>query len=225
MCFNETASLAAFSIGVLSTMILLHMKLYKFSIFYTSIFLMQLIEYYAHKSLLTNDTNMNKISAYFGYFLIITQPIILSYISFNDLHKNSQNTLIILCLAYIIYGLYVFLKTYKSKNFRISYAENICKTTVCRLKWEYYNVNFYNSLILLLLYFSITYFVGFNRKSKNISILPILTFLLGLTMLYVVFETKELNINFSLNSLWSSLWCFMCVIVGPLVIMNKNLAI
>ena len=55
MCFNETASLTAFSIGVISTMVLLYMKLYKFSIFYISIFLMQLIEYYSHKSLLTND--------------------------------------------------------------------------------------------------------------------------------------------------------------------------
>ena len=54
MCFNETASLVAFSIGVISTIVLFHMKLYKFAIFYISIFTMQLIEYYSHKSLKTN---------------------------------------------------------------------------------------------------------------------------------------------------------------------------
>ena len=219
MCFNETASLVAFSIGVISTIILFQMKLYKFSIFYISIFTMQLIEYYAHKSLTTNNIAMNKMSAYFGYFLIMTQLLLLSYLSFNDIHKKSQNTLIILCLAYIIYGLYVFLKTYKSKKFRISYIENVCKTATCRLKWEYYNINFYNSLILSLFFFGIAYFVSYNRKSKNISILPIFSFLLGLTLLYVTFDTKQFG------SLWASLWCFTCVIAGPLVIMNKNLAI
>ena len=219
MCFNEAASLVAFSIGVISTIVLFYMKLYKFAIFYISIFTMQLIEYYAHKSLKTNNIAMNKMSSYFGYFLIMSQPLLLSYLSFNDIHKNSQNTLIMLCLAYMIYGLYVFLKTYKSKKFRISYIENVCKSTVCRLKWEYYNVNVYNSLILSLFFFGIAFFVGYYRKSDNISILPIFTLLLGLTLLYVTFDTKQFS------SLWASLWCFTCVTAGPLVIMNKNLTI
>ena len=218
MCFNESASLAAFSVGLLSTMVLLHMKLYKFSIFYISIFLMQLIEYYAHKSLLTNNTNMNKMSAYFGYFLIMTQPIILSYISFNDLHKNSQNTLIILCLAYIIYGLYVFLNNYKSKQFRISCVEKKYNNSVCRLNWDFLFVNFYSGLMMGLFYFGITSFVSYNRKSDNISILTMLVFLLGLTFLYITSENKKLHV-------FSSLWCFICVIAGPFVIMNKNLTI
>ena len=218
MCFNESASLAAFSIGVLSTMVLLHMKLYKFSIFYTSIFLMQLIEYYAHKSLLTNNINMNKISSYFIYFLIMSQPIILSYLCFNDIHKNSQNTLIILCLTYLIYGIYVFIKTYKSENFKISYAEKKCNNSVCRLNWDLLSVNFYYRLISGLFYFGISSFVAYNRKSDNISILTILVFLLGLTFLYITNENKKIHV-------FSSLWCFISVIAGPLVIMNKNLTI
>ena len=179
---------------------------------------MQLIEYYSHKSLLTNDMNMNKISAYFIYFLIILQPIILSYLSFDDIPKELQNTLLFLCLTYIIYGLYVFYKSYKSKQFKISYLEKVCNNSVCRLNWEFFSVNFYNSLIIILFYFGITFFVGYNRKSYNISILVILTLLLGLTMISIISENKKLNI-------FGSLWCFTCVIAGPLVIMNKNLAI
>ena len=218
MCFNETASLVAFSIGVISTIILFQMKLYNFSIFYISIILVQLVEYYAHKSLLTNNINMNKISSYFIYFLIMSQPIILSYLTFNDIHKNSQNTLIILCLTYLIYGLYVFFKTYKSKKFQISYIEKQCNNSVCRLNWDLLAVNFYYRLISGLFYFGISSFVAYNRKSENISILTILVFLLGLTFLYITSENKELHV-------FSSLWCFISVITGPLVIMNKNLAI
>jgi len=176
MCFNETASLVAFSIGVISTIILFQMKLYNFSIFYISIFTMQLVEYYAHKSLTTNNIAMNKMSAYFGYFLILSQPIILSYLTYNNIDKNFQNTLIFLCLSFITFGLF---------------------------------------------YFGIAYFVSYNRKSKNISILPILTFLLGLTILYMMFETKQIN-TFK-TSIFGSLWCYLCVIAGPLVILNKNL--
>ena len=218
MCFNETASLAAFSIGVLSTMVLLHMKLYKFSIFYILIILVQLVEYYAHKSLSINNINMNKISSYFIYFITFLQPIILSYLTFNDIHKNSQNTLIILCLAYIIYGLYVFVKTYKSKQFRISCVEKKYNNSVCRLNWDFLFVNFYSGLMMGLFYFGITSFVSYNRKSDNISILTMLVFLLGLTFLYITSENKKLNV-------FSSLWCFISVMAGPLVIMNKNLAI
>ncbi len=218
MCFNETASLVAFSIGVLSTMVLLHMKLYKFSIFYISVILVQLIEYYAHKSLSTNNINMNKISSYFIYFLTFLQPIILSYLSFNDIHKNSQNTLIILCLAYIIYAIYVFVKTYKSKQFKISCVQTKYNNSVCRLNWDFLFVNFYNGLMMGLFYFGISSFVAYNRKSDNISILTILVFLLGLTFLYITNENKKLHV-------FSSLWCFICVTAGPLVIMNKNLTI
>ena len=218
MCFNETASLVAFSIGVISTIVLFYMKLYKFAIFYISIFTMQLIEYYAHKSLKTNNIAMNKMSAYFGYFLIMSQPLLLSYLSFNDIPKELQNTLLFLCLTYIIYGLYVFYKSYKSKQFKISYLEKVCNNSVCRLNWEFFSVNFYNSLIIILFYFGITFFIGCNRKSYNISILFILTLLLGLTMISIISENKKLNI-------FGSLWCFVCVIAGPLVIMNKNLAI
>ena len=184
---------------------------------------MQLVEYYAHKSLLTNNINMNKIAAYFGYFLIMMQPIVLSYVNYSNIDSESQNILIVLCLSFIIFGLFSFYQNYKSKKFRISYLENICKNTICRLKWEYFNINFFHNAIFGLFYFGITIFVGYNKNPHNITILPILVFLLGLTILYMMFETKKLN-TFK-TSIFGSLWCFMCVTAGPLVIMNKNLAI
>lgn len=223
MCFNETASLVAFSIGVISTIILFQMKLYKFSIFYISIFLMQLVEYYAHKSLLTNNVNMNKLASYFGYFLILSQPIILSYITYNNINKKFQKTLIFLCLSFITFGLFSFYQNYKSNKFRISYIENICENIVCRLKWEYFNINFYHNFIFGLFYFGIMVLIGYNRKVHNDSILLILTFLLGLTILYMMFETKQIN-TFK-TSIFGSLWCYLCVLAGPLVIMNKNLIV
>ena len=223
MCFNETASLIAFSVGVISTIILIQMKLYKFSIFYISIFLMQLVEYFAHKSLSTNDIAMNKLASYFGYFLILSQPIILSYITYDNINKDFQNTLIFLCVSLIAFGLYSFHQNYKSDKFRISYIKNVCENIVCRLKWEYFNINFFNNLIFLLFYFGIMVLIGYNRKIHNDSILLILTFLLGLTILYMMFETKQIN-SFK-TSIFGSLWCYLCVLAGPLVIMNKNLIV
>ncbi len=139
---------------------------------------MQLVEYYSHKSLSTNNINMNKISAYFDYFLIISQPIILNFVSYNNIDSKSQNILIFLCLSFIIFGLFSFYKNYKSKKFRISYLENICKNTICRLEWEYFNINFFHNLIFALFYFGITIFVGYNQNPYNITILPVLVFYL-----------------------------------------------
>ncbi len=151
------------------------------------------------------------------------QPIILSYVSYNNIDSKSQNILILLCLSFIIFGLFSFYKNYKSKKFRISYLENTCKNTICRLEWEYFNINFFHNVIFALFYFGITIFVGYNMNPYNITILPVLVFLLGLTILYMMFETKKLN-TFKIN-IFGSLWCFICVIAGPFVIMNKNLTI
>ena len=222
MCFNETASLVAFSIGVLSTIVLFYMKLYSFSIFYISIFLMQLIEYYAHKSLRTNNMYMNKITAYTAYFLILLQPIILSYVSYDNINSKKQNILILLCLSFLIFGLFSFYQNYKSKKFKISYFENVCENTICRLNWNYFDINFYHSFIFSLFYFGIILFVGYYRKLYYNSILTIMTFLLGLTILYMITENKKIKLFNA--KFFGSLWCFICVVAGPLVIMNKKLA-
>ena len=223
MCFNETASLAAFSIGVISTMVLVYMKLYNFSLFYSTIILMQLVEYYAHKSLLTNNINMNKIASYFAYFLLISQPLILSYISYSNINHESQNTLILLCIGFIVFGLFSFYQNYTSNQFRISYIDNICKTSFCRLNWEYFNINLFHNYIFALFYFGIIAYVGYSRNLNKNNILLISMILLGLTILYMMIENKKINAFKS--SLFGSLWCFLCVILGPLVIINKKLAI
>ena len=223
MCFNETASLAAFSIGVISTIVLIRMKLYNFSLFYSTIILMQLVEYYAHKSLLTNNINMNKIASYFAYLLLMIQPLILSYVSYSNINRKSQNTLILLCISFIVFGLFSFYQNHTSSKFRISYIDNVCKTSFCRLNWEYFNIKLFHNHIFLLFYFGIISYVGYNSNLNKNNFLIISMLILGITLLYMMTENKEINVLNS--SFFGSLWCFLCVILGPLVIMNKNLAL
>ena len=165
---------------------------------------------------------MNKITAYTAYFLILLQPIILSYLSYDNINSKKQNILILLCLSFLIFGLFSFYQNHKSKKFRISYIENVCENTFCNLEWEFINLNFYHNLIFVLFYFGIAAFVGYYRQIYYNSILPILTFLLGLTILYMMIKTKKIKL-FNVSFI-GSLWCFLCVVAGPLVIMNKNLA-
>tara|TARA_B100000886_G_scaffold211502_1_gene146486 strand:- start:96 stop:767 length:672 start_codon:yes stop_codon:yes gene_type:complete len=223
MCFNESASLVAFTIGALSTIILFYNKLYNFAIFYISIISMQLVEYFAHKSLSTNNKNMNKMSAYFAYFLLLSQPLLLSYITYDDINNQAQNIVMLLCITFLMFGLYSFYQNYKSNKFSISYLNNACLNKICRLDWKYISLNFYHNIVFGLLYFGITGIISFNRRSHNNSILLILLFLLGLTILYMMFDTNKTNI-FRIN-FFGSLWCFLCVVAGPLVIINRNLAI
>ena len=76
MCFNPTASLIAFSIGFVSWIILLYLKLYNSSIIVLYLSIMQLLEYYAHISIINKDNDTNVITSKLIFIFALIQPIL-----------------------------------------------------------------------------------------------------------------------------------------------------
>ena len=78
MCFNAPVSLSVFSIGIICLGIIISRKMYFVGVFYLSVIAMQLLEYFAHISLDTNNFELNKQMAVGILALIFLQPVLFS---------------------------------------------------------------------------------------------------------------------------------------------------
>ena len=92
MCFNASVSISVFALGIICLGIMVSRKLYFFSVFYLFIIIMQLLEYFAHISLMNNDSKLNKLSASFALLLLVLQPVIFSLYA-GLIENNSKNFL------------------------------------------------------------------------------------------------------------------------------------
>jgi len=214
MCFNPTASLIAFSIGLVSFIILLYLKIYNASIIVFDLFVIQLLEYFAHTSIINKDQVMNNISSKLIFIFVLIQPILyyLTSLITNKQYiiKNANDYLFILPIYIIICVLFYFYLN--SKNlFKTTYLNDSCKS-ICRLSWDFFGYNKLISIIILLLYIAI--FIAFW---KNISLNYYSHILIVIAFIYTVFLTRDLK---SIFSIFGSIWCFLSVTYGPLVIMN-----
>ena len=78
MCFNAKASISVFTIGIICLGVIFVRKMYFVGVFYLSVILMQLLEYFAHISLDNNNLKLNKQMAVGILALIFLQPVIFS---------------------------------------------------------------------------------------------------------------------------------------------------
>ena len=214
MCFNPTASLIAFSIGFISFIIMFYLKMYNISIVLFDLFIIQLLEYYAHTSIINKDTNTNIIVSKLIYVFVIIQPLIYYISSLITkgpfIFKNANNYLwllpiyIIICIIYYHY--------LNSKNlFKTTYLSDTCKS-ICRLSWDFFGYNKLFSVIILILYLLICIIFW-----KNVSFKYYGQILIIIAFIYTVFLTKNLKAIFSI---FGSIWCFLSVTYGPLVLMK-----
>jgi hypothetical protein len=96
MCFNPTASLIAFFIGLISFIILLYLNIYNAAIMVFDLFIIQLLEYFAHISIINKNKNMNEISSKLIYIFVFSQPLLFYFSSFITnkpfFYKNANKT-------------------------------------------------------------------------------------------------------------------------------------
>jgi len=214
MCFNPTASLIAFSIGLISFIILLYLKIYHAAIIVFDLFVIQLIEYFAHISIINKDKNMNEISSKLIYIFVFLQPILYYFTSLitnkQYVFKDANNYLFLLPFyIFILVILYFYLNN--NKLFKTTYLDDSCKS-ICRLSWDFFSYNKIFLIIVMILYFAIILIFWKNMTFKYYGII-----LIFIAFIYTVFLTRDLK---SILSIFGSIWCFLSLTYGPLVIMR-----
>jgi hypothetical protein len=226
MCINKSASLTALVIGITFCLILYK---YKYPIFYISmlffITLMQLVEYFTHDSILTNNKKMNKICVKLILILLFIQPIIYSYMcvyypphnAFVYDNKLNPTLLILYCL------LFIFMYNYFDVNntFKSTYLTSC--SSICRLKWFQFNkisglLSFMFMIMYMLLFLNYTFYDShfkYKIMSHFVPICLIIACIYTLTLSnYTIFD-KFASVG--------SLWCFLAVFIGPILLFTyKN---
>jgi hypothetical protein len=225
MCFNSFASIIAFSIGFMCSSYLFIKKYFFYSIFCFTIIFIQLIEYFAHKSLTNNNKKLNIISAKSVGILIFLQPIIYSFLliyippnNITFLNPCRKNIFYLLLIPFIILSIIYYNYANKNNLFKIEYLHNECSNkNICRLNWTF--LNFKHNIPIILVFFYLFFFINFYFKYKNThlkliqittyinSLIPLLFFI---SFLYLIFKDRITKLNTLLSS-FGSIWCFLAV--------------
>lgn len=227
MCFNPTASLIAFSISFLSTIYLIYLKIYGSSIITGYLALIQLLEYYSHISI-NKDNNLNHLAAKLIFIVVFLQPILFCISIIIDKYKYTKiynykfnfNYSLYIFLLYIIFGLFFYNDINNKQKFKTDYLKcssinkSITSTSVCRLRWIFFEYNPYYSFIFILFYWGICLmYIG-----DNIGYILYIT-LVMIAIIYSIFVTGQIKKSFGI---FGSIWCFLAVIYGPLIIYNHT---
>lgn len=228
MCFNKTASITAFAIGSVCLGYTIYKKMYIFSVLYVTIVLMQLLEYYAHLSLNTKNAVMNKHTAMTGFILLIIQPIIWAlYVCYaHTKDKNKQNVILIVSIMFILFSVFLFNTIEKADAFKYTYLNEKCNSSICRLKWNFLSGSIIGSFVFLAFYvflFAYPYFQVLQNKMENITFFSVTIVLLVLAIIYMILLDK-ISSGKELLSGFGSIWCFLCVFIGPLMIAFPKMA-
>ena len=228
MCFNETASITAFAIGSVCLAYTIYKKMYVFSFLYVTIVLMQLVEYYAHLSLNTKNATMNKYTAMAGFILLIIQPVIWAlYVCYAcGKNKNKQTITLSMISLFLLFNVFLFNAIEKADAFRYTYLNKKCNGSICRLKWNFMSGSILGSFVFLAFYvfiFSYPYFQILKHKIEGVTYFSVTIALLVLSIIYMILCDKISNGKELLGG-FGSIWCFLCVFTGPLMIAFPKMA-
>ena len=228
MCFNETASITAFAIGSVCLAYTIYKKMYVFSFLYVTIVLMQLLEYYAHLSLNTKNAKMNKYAAMAGFILLIIQPVIWAlYVCYaHTKDKNKQNVILIMSTMFILFNVFLFNAIEKADAFRYTYLNEKCNSSICRLKWNFMSGSILGSFVFLAFYvllFAYPYFQVLKHNIYGMTYFSVTIALLVLGIIYMILCDK-ITSGKKILSGFGSIWCFLCVFTGPLMIAFPKMA-
>ena len=227
MCFNETASIVALTIGIVFSVILVYYNHIAYAGLLFAITLMQLYEYFAHHSIQTHDTALNVLSTKLIFFGIVVQPIVLAFCNVNFLpkkcyyfHPQIVKSVPWILLLYIAYSLFLFIYMNENSMFTTTYLTTPC-TSVCRLNW-FDNVKSYIASILFVIYvlFYIIIMQVYMFYDPKLPMQYINSVILIIAIVYVFFILK-LNISPGISVL-GSIWCFFAVFMGPYVLYFVN---
>jgi len=221
MCFNETASLIAFSTGMIFSAIL-YFKDYP--IFYVSmlffITLMQIVEYFTHKSITTRNLKMNELCTKLILITLFIQPIVYCYMGMYHPPKNTiQNTKFMspIMLVYILFFIFIYLYFDFHGIFKTTYLNNC--DSICRLKWfDLKGMSGLLGIIFIILYMYLFIWSGHDPRfiykwgEYFVPISLVIACIYGITL-------SNYSI-FSKISYIGSLWCFLAVFFGPIMLLT-----
>ena len=218
MCFSASASLGAFSIGVVCLALMLARKMYFFGVFYVSIILMQLLEYFGHLSLEQGSMKDNHTVTSLIFLLLFLQPVVFTlyagWIKYND--KKFLRIIGPVIAAFTLFSLYLYRYIVSHNDMSISYMNKGCDSSICRIDWSFFKSNELLSLLFVGFYFFFFMFTGryFNLSSKLSDSFSLLFTLLVLSLLYMIFVDKT-SALYDLLSGFGSIWCISAVAIGP----------
>ena len=227
MCFNETASIVALTIGVVFSVILVYYNHIAYAGLLFAITLMQLYEYFAHHSILTHDTALNVLSTKLIFFGIVLQPIVLAFCNVNFLPKTCYYNYpkIVksspwILMIYIAYSVFLFMYMNDHNMFITKYLNTQC-SSICRLNW-FDNVKSYMATILFVIYVLLYIIIMqvYMFYDPRLPLQYINSIVLIIALLYTFFILK-LNITPGISVL-GSIWCFFAVFMGPYVLYFVN---
>ena len=227
MCFNETASIVALTIGVVFSVILVYYNHIAYAGLLFAITLMQLYEYFAHHSILTHDTALNVLSTKLIFFGIVLQPIVLAFCNVNFLPKTCYynypkivKSIPWILMIYIAYSVFLFMYMNDHNMFITKYLNTQC-SSICRLNW-FDNVKSYMATILFVIYVLLYIIIMqvYMFYDPRLPLQYINSIVLIIALLYTFFILK-LNITPGISVL-GSIWCFFAVFMGPYVLYFVN---
>ena len=230
MCFNAPASMCAFLIGAVFSAILFARKQYFYSVFSFNIAIIQLLEFFVHISLNTNNHAMNKISSMLIMFFIFLQPITYSLLLYFVPPKGASFTnpqwkhmFIGLAILAFINFLCYFIYLYQNNKFHIGYL-NKCGN-VCRLDWSFMTSNWIFTWIYIFFYFVLFYNARFDVFSTTTNYLQnffMYTLVAAFVYIFIIDQVKNLG---TVVTSFGSLWCFLSVFYAMFMVFfgnNKN---
>jgi hypothetical protein len=227
MCFNETASIVALSIGIVFSTILFYYNHIAYAGILFVVSLMQLYEYFAHHSIITKNKNLNTLATKLIFFGVFIQPIAYAYFNTYYLPKNSTynypaiiNLLPALLFIYIAYSIFLYMHMNNNNMFVTKYLKTPC-TSICRLNW-FNNMDDYTTTLYLII-FLILYMAIMSLYSFYDPKLPI-QYMCGIFLVLAVFYTffiLKLKITPGI-SVFGSIWCFLAVFMGPYLLYFLN---
>lgn len=202
MCFNETASMTIFLGATLTGLYKYYNRHFNEGLFIISISIMQIAEYFVHRSIRLNDKTMQTIASIMIYTLLYLQPLANGLINYNYpkkvyYFKDHMKYFVIL------FTLYTFLTAtlFRPNGSLLVVKSSNCKHSICRLNWQTLNRNPYISGVLFTLY--VCMHLLFTNNNGSISYLICLL----CALLYVfIFDVNKTG---NIFGLWGSMWCFI----------------
>jgi hypothetical protein len=191
MCWNAEVSLNTFLFGMISmTIVLLLNKISFITILLAlTLSLIQLMEYYAWNNINNKDA-IFKLSI-IGYFIIVSQILILNYGFLNN------NDRLISVIIILVLSIYFFIYNYQNDKFYMEKGKNK------HLIWHWIDIP--TPLLLIVLIFYIYPAIQYGIITSMAIIVPLLI------SLYYYYKYKT----------WGSMWCYMSNFFWILLILKS----
>lgn len=217
MCFNETASLFALSVGWTFAAILFSKNelCYAGLLFFISF--IQLFEYFIHRSLRIKDHATNHVFTLLIFIFVALQPIVFSILNVYYTPKGAKFILPAYLRTPWIFVAYLAFAAWAFNDLKDSMLTTVVDKcgTVCRLNW-FKRTPSYSSPLFFAAY--LVYVSVYTISDERLLLSWVIPVCLIISWIYVFLLDSEWSKKFSFVG---SMWCFLSVFGGGLFLLKK----